>query len=117
MSNTEPNTSSQGLQEEPSALLPPIGRQLLILAWLLLFGGRWLIAPLLQINGLLTPQALAALDEGPLMKLYLVLFCYLCHFGRLAVGARLTTPYTTHQRRGDTWLNFLPFRATNCWSL
>ncbi|CCW34617.1 hypothetical protein CWRG_00355 [Chthonomonas calidirosea] len=74
MSNTEPNTSSQGLQEEPSALLPPIGRQLLILAWLLLFGGRWLIAPLLQINGLLTPQALAALDEGPLMKLYLVLF-------------------------------------------
>jgi len=66
------------MQEETPALLPPIGRQLLVLAWLLLFGGRWLIAPLLQANGLLTPQTLSALDAGPLLKLYLVLFVICC---------------------------------------
>lgn len=78
MSNTEPNTSSESIPAESPALLPPIARQLLVLAWLLLFGGRWLIVPLLQANGLLAPQTLAALDDGLLIKLYLVLFVICC---------------------------------------
>lgn len=53
-------------------------RWALILLWLLLFGGRWLLAPLLQANGLLSLQTLNALDQGPLLRLYLLLFVASC---------------------------------------
>ena len=52
---------------------PPLVRDLLILAWLLLFGGRWLVFPVLQLLGVLTPEQVAAWDEVILLKLYLVL--------------------------------------------
>ena len=54
-------------------VLPPLIRDLLILAWLLLFGGRWLLFPVLQALGALKPEQVATWDEAILLKLYLVL--------------------------------------------
>ena len=41
--------------------------------WILMFGGRWLGVPLLQMSGLLTPETVAFLDDGPLQKIYLIM--------------------------------------------
>lgn len=45
----------------------------LALAWVLLVGGRWLLAPAFQAAGLLGPQLLSSLDNGILLQLYLLL--------------------------------------------
>ena len=59
-------------------VLPSWANQTLILLWLLLFGGRWLLPPILQMAGVLSAQQLAALDEFILLKLYLVLLAVTC---------------------------------------
>jgi hypothetical protein len=63
---------------ETPDVLPAWANQTLILLWLLLFGGRWLFAPALQLAGLLSGPQLAALDENVLLKLYLVLLAITC---------------------------------------
>jgi len=46
--------------------------------WLLLFGGRWVLAPILQYTGVLPPAQLAMLDELVLLNVYLVLLSATC---------------------------------------
>jgi hypothetical protein len=60
-------------ENETPDVWPAWANQILILLWLLLFGGRWLFAPVLQLSGTLDAAQLAALDEGVLLKLYLIL--------------------------------------------
>lgn len=70
-----PDISMPDAEEDdqgPDVLPEPL-MQGLIAAWLLLFGGRWLLAPVLQWNLLLSPTDLHAWDENILLKLYLVL--------------------------------------------
>lgn len=55
---------------------PPVVRELLILGWLLLFGGRWLLFPVLQLLGVLAPDQVAVLDETILLRCYLVLLAF-----------------------------------------
>jgi hypothetical protein len=43
--------------------------------WILLFAGRWIAVPFLEYAGVVTQQQMAALDQGILLRLYLVLFC------------------------------------------
>ncbi len=65
-------------ENDTSDVLPAWANQILILLWLLLFGGRWLLPPALQMAGLLSPRQLAALDETVLLKLYLLLLAATC---------------------------------------
>ena len=62
---------------QPDVLPEPLNALMAIL-WMLLFGGRWLIVPLLQANRLLTPDQVAAWDDGPLHKLYFILLSITC---------------------------------------
>ncbi len=45
----------------------------LMLAWVVLPAGRWLIMPIFQAAGVVSPQMLAALDTGIFLKIYLLL--------------------------------------------
>ena len=49
---------------------PPVVIQILTLSWIVLFGGRWIVVSLLQWNGLIAPDAVAAFDSGPFAPLY-----------------------------------------------
>ncbi len=49
---------------------PPVVIQTLSLLWIALFGGRWVVVSLLQWNGLIAPDAVAAFDSGPFAPLY-----------------------------------------------
>jgi hypothetical protein len=75
-------------------VLPVWANQALILLWLLLLGGRWVVAPLLQLAGLLAPQQLGALDEAVLLKLYLALLVVTCAVAALRAvrGTQSNTP-------------------------
>src|SRR5690348_11953670 len=57
---------------------PQKGDMILAALWLLLFGGRWLLMPVLQVAGMVTPQQVTALDNGLLLELYLVLLAITC---------------------------------------
>lgn len=59
-------------EQEPD-VFPTSVNVLMATLWILLFGGRWLGVPLLQIAGLLTPQTVAFMDDGPLQKIYLIM--------------------------------------------
>jgi heme/copper-type cytochrome/quinol oxidase subunit 2 len=65
-------------ENDTSDVLPDWANQTLILLWLLLFGGRWLLTPVFQMAGMLSAPQLAALDENVLLKLYLVLLVVTC---------------------------------------
>ncbi len=58
--------------DAPDVLPPPVG-EILIVLWLLLFGGRWLFVPTLQALGALTPQEVILWDNSILLWLYLAL--------------------------------------------
>lgn len=62
------------LPEQDRDVLPPIANHGMALLWLLLFGGRGLIIPFLQIVGLVQPQQVTEWDDGLFLRLYLVLF-------------------------------------------
>src|SRR5579872_3315863 len=72
------NIMSQSDHNNVSDVLPPPGGEIMALMWLLLFGGRWLLFPVLQASGVLTPQAVTFWDEAILLKLYLVLLVITC---------------------------------------
>ena len=59
-------------------VLPGSLNSLMAILWMSLFGGRWLIVPLLQVTRLLTPDQVAALDDGLLKKTYLILLSITC---------------------------------------
>lgn len=63
---------SQPDNDDAPDVIPEFARGLLISMWLLLFGGRWLITPVLQWMGVLSPEKLEQLD-GRLLILYWVL--------------------------------------------
>jgi hypothetical protein len=67
MTRTAPESRS-------SDVLPAWANQILGLLWVLLFGGRWIVVPMLWWNGFMTPEQIAVLDENVLLRVYLVLF-------------------------------------------
>ncbi len=60
-------------KQEAQDVLPPRLNLVLALLWLLLFGGRWLLVPLLLYAGLVSAPDVARWDGGVLLQLYLVL--------------------------------------------
>jgi len=60
------------LETEPD-VIPMGSRVVLATLWILLFGGRWLLVPLLQWAGVLSRDLVIMLDDGPLQKFYLIL--------------------------------------------
>ena len=65
------------MADEPGAqthdVLPPVVNQLLGLAWIALFAGRWIVVQLLLAGNVLAPSMVADLDDRVLMRIYLVL--------------------------------------------
>jgi hypothetical protein len=58
----------------PSAdVLPPVVNDLLGLAWIALFAGRWILVQLLLAAGVLTPSNVSDLDNRFLVYCYLAL--------------------------------------------
>ena len=56
-------------------VLSPDVAVLLATAWVVLFGGRWALPPLLEAAHLIAPEQVTALDRLVLDKVYLVLLC------------------------------------------
>ena len=54
-------------------VLPPVVNQLLGLAWIALFAGRWIVVQFLLAWQVLTPNMVADLDDRILTRIYLVL--------------------------------------------
>lgn len=64
----------------------------LALVWILLFAGRWLAVPALQVLGVLNGAQVNALDHGPLLICYLLLLiAIIARAGMQAVHARETS--------------------------
>ena len=65
------------MADEPGAkthdVLPPVVNQLLGLAWIALFAGRWIVVQLLLAGNVLAPSMVADLDDRVLMRIYLIL--------------------------------------------
>ena len=61
----------------PDVLPAPVNT-LLATLWVCLFGGRWLLVPMVQAAGLLSPEQTADWDEGILAKVYLILLSITC---------------------------------------
>lgn len=55
-------------------VLPPLANRLFALAWILLFGGRWVGGNLLIAAGLLSQPQLSDFDDRILLRVYLALF-------------------------------------------
>lgn len=72
-----PMPSSADRDDAPDVLPAPLNT-LLATLWVGLFGGRWLLVPMLQMVGLLSPEQTADWDEGFLAKLYLILLSITC---------------------------------------
>ena len=54
-------------------VVPPLVGRLLGLSWIVLFAGRWTVLQLLLAAGVISPSALADLDDRVLVRCYLVL--------------------------------------------
>ena len=65
------------MADDPGAqtndVLPPVVNQLLGLAWIALFAGRWIVVQLLLAGQVLSPNMVADLDDRVLVRIYLVL--------------------------------------------
>ena len=71
-------------------VLPGAVIETLSLLWIALFGGRWICVSLLQWNGILAPEQVAALDANVLSRAYVVL---------LALTALVLMLRVLHSRR------------------
>ena len=58
---------------QPDEVLPPAVNTLLGVSWILLFAGRWILVQLLLAAGVLSPNAVADLDDRVLVRCYLAL--------------------------------------------
>lgn len=70
--------SESAAEEDTPDVLPAPVNTLLAALWVVLFGGRWLVVPLVQAAGLLSPEQTADWDEGILTKVYLILLSITC---------------------------------------
>ena len=61
------------MSEDRTEVLPPIASAALGIAWIALFGYRWIAAPFLLAAGILSPSVVADLDDRVLFRVYLVL--------------------------------------------
>jgi len=59
--------------EASDTVLPPVINQLLGLAWIALFAGRWIVVQLLLAARVLSSTMVADLDDRILIRLYLIL--------------------------------------------
>ena len=73
-------------------VLPESLNILVASAWVALFGGRWLLIPFVQMTGLLSPERVAAWDDGPLQKTYLILLSITCVVLALRAVRRAQSP-------------------------
>jgi hypothetical protein len=73
----EKTDSEENNSEGPDVLPAPLNA-LFASLWVLLFGGRWLLVPLLQAAGVVSMEQVAAWDEGLLYKTYLILLFLTC---------------------------------------
>jgi hypothetical protein len=62
-----------GLQTESREDMSPLLTTLVAVLWLALFGGRWLVVPLLLYAGLVSGPDVARWDGGILVQVYLLL--------------------------------------------
>ena len=58
---------------EAPDVLPEWANVVLASLWVILFAGRWLLVPVVQMAGVLPPDTLAAWDDGIGHKTYLIL--------------------------------------------
>ncbi len=72
---SRPRNESDAEEEfaETVAFLPPLVSRMLILGWILLFAGRWLIVQGMVAAGLLAPELVEKLDTLVLGRCYLAL--------------------------------------------
>jgi hypothetical protein len=68
---------NSSLEDKPD-VLPPWANRLMILLWLLLFGGRWLILTPMEWTGAISPDTMSFLDDVLLLRVYLLLFVVTC---------------------------------------
>ena len=80
---------------------PPIVIQTLTLLWIVLFGGRWIAVSLLQWNGFLSPEQVAAFDSGVLSRLYLILLALTILIVALRVTRRYSAPSSGSPQQGS----------------
>ncbi len=73
-------------------VLPPNANTLLGLCWVLLFAGRWLLAPVLIATGLLSATQIADLDDGILVRIYTLLLAATILVVALRAVRRAQTP-------------------------
>lgn len=66
---------TEPLEPETSDVLPDPVNRLLASAWILLFGGRWILVNFLLAFGVLNVSQVAVLDDPILLRCYLALFC------------------------------------------
>ena len=64
-------------ENQSADVLPPIGNQILILIWLTLFSGRWIVISPLSWFQILSSEQVVFFDEV-LLKIYLLLFVVTC---------------------------------------
>ena len=86
MSNADEET------DDSPDVAPPIMIQTLSLSWIALFGGRWIVVSLLQWNGILTPEQVAAFDGGILSRVYLILLALTILIVALRMARRYSAP-------------------------
>ena len=71
---------------------PPVVIQTLTILWIVLFGGRWIGVSLLQWNGIISPEQVAAFDGGLLTRLYLILLAFTILIVALRFARRFSAP-------------------------
>lgn len=78
--------------EEQPDVLPAWANTVMASGWILLFGGRWLLVPLVQAAGLVSPDQVAEWDANLLTKVYLILLSITCIVLALRVVRRVLPP-------------------------
>ena len=86
MSNEDEET------DDSPDVAPPVVIQTLTILWIVLFGGRWIGVSLLQWNGIISPEQVAAFDGGLLTRLYLILLAFTILIVALRFARRFSAP-------------------------
>ena len=85
-------TNAEVEKNDAPDVAPPVVIQTLTLLWIALFGGRWIAVSLLQWNGILLPEQVAAFDSGILSRLYLILLALTILIVALRFARSLSAP-------------------------
>lgn len=68
-----PSDDEKAEADSTVTFLPPMVSRILMVGWLLLFAGRWLIVQGMSAAGLIAPELVETIDEKVLGRLYLLL--------------------------------------------